>query len=95
MEPIDPQDRLQVSPEVLFTQVGDEAVLLDRNSGVYYSLDPVGTLVWAEIVRGETLYGIQLAVNSQFSADLDVIWADLLALLTDLKAKGLVTILRS
>ena len=95
MVPITPQDRLHVSPSVLFSQVGDEAVLLDRDSGVYYALDVVGAMVWAAIVAGEPLGGIQLTVHRQFSVDLDVIWADLSALVSDLKAKGLVTALGS
>lgn len=95
MEPITPQSRLEPSPDVLFSQVGDEAVLLDQKSGVYYSLDPVGTMVWTGIVGGESLGGIQLTVNERFSVDSDVIWADLVALVADLTAKGLVMFVRS
>ena len=94
MEPITPETRLRPNPEVLFSLVGDEAVLLNRDSGIYYSLDRVGTLVWAEIIAGAPLGHIQLTVFRQFSVAFDVVWADLAALVSDLTAKGLVTILR-
>jgi hypothetical protein len=94
MDAISRNSRLKAAPDVLFSQVGDESVLLDLASGTYYSLDPVGTLVWAEIARGETAGGIHLCLIGQFSEDSDVIWADLVALITDLTAKGLVTIQR-
>jgi hypothetical protein len=94
MEPITPETRLKPSPDVLFSQVGDEAVLLNRASGIYYSLDRVGTLVWAEIVAGAPLGHIQSTVLRQFSVAFDVVWADLAALVSDLAAKGLVTVLR-
>ena len=94
MEPLTGQARVQVSADVLFSQVGDEAVLLNLKSGVYYSLDPVGTLVWTKIARGERLGDVQKALFEQFTVDSDVIWADLATLVTDLTAKGLITILQ-
>ena len=95
MEPITPLSRVQIDPDVLFSQVGDEAVLLNLKSGVYYSLDVVGALVWAEIAAGKPLGGIQESLTEQFAVTSDVIWADLTTLVEDLKAKGLVTVLQA
>lgn len=93
MEPITPLTRIQPSPDVLFSQVGDESVLLNVQSGVYYSLDRVGTVVWSGISGGESLGEIQAALERRFAAEIDVIWADLKALVSDLRANGLVTVL--
>jgi hypothetical protein len=94
MEPLTGHARAKASSDVLFSQVGDEAVLLNLKSGVYYSLDKVGSLIWAQIAQGKALGEIQMSLFEQFAADSDVIWADLAALVTDLAAKGLVTIKR-
>ncbi len=94
METITPEIRLKPNPDVLFSLVGDEAVLLNRNSGIYYSLDRVGTLVWAEILAGAPLGDVRSTVVRQFCVDFGVAWSDLAALVSDLTSKGLVTILR-
>lgn len=93
MEPLTPRTRIQSSPDVLFSQVEDESVLLNLRSGVYYSLDRVGTLIWSRIAAGESLGNIQAALRGQFEADSDVIWADLTSLVSDFGANGLITVL--
>ena len=91
MEPITTRTRVQASPDVLFSQVGDEAVLLNLKSGVYYSLDRVGALIWAGVAGGGTLGEVHASLNQQFAVDSDILWSDLAALLADLSANGLVT----
>ena len=39
-------DQITVSPEVLFQEVGGEAVLLDLASESYFGLDDVGMRIW-------------------------------------------------
>jgi hypothetical protein len=93
-EPVTAQTRVQAGSDLLFSRVGDESVLLNLKSGVYFSLDPVGTLVWAEIIQGKALGEVQRSLFEQFAVDSDVIWADLVALVTDLVARDLVTLKR-
>jgi len=93
MEPITPQTRLQPSPDVLFSRVGDEAVLLNLASGVYYSLDRVGALVWETMAGGGSLGDVQGTVYRQFSVEHDVLWADISVLVDDLHRNGLVSVL--
>jgi len=95
MATITPLTRMQASPDVLFSPVGDEAVLLNVRSGVYYVLDRVGALVWTGIAGGEPLGEIQLSLHRQFEAEPDVIWADLAGLAEELTANGLVVITAS
>lgn len=37
---------IQISPNVLFQEIGGEAVLLDLNSEAYFGLDKIGTRIW-------------------------------------------------
>ena len=90
MDALTPQTRIQAAPDVLFSPIGDEGVLLDLKSGVYYSLNAVGASVWKWGVGGRSLGEIQTALHEDFSVDLDVLWADVLALTTDLVQNGLV-----
>ena len=41
------ETRVSVPNEVLFRQLGDEAVVLDLRSGRYYGLDEVGFRMWS------------------------------------------------
>ena len=41
-----------IPEDVVHRMVGDEAVLLQLDSGVYYGLDPVGSRIW-ELLEGE------------------------------------------
>ena len=37
---------LRPNPDIIFTVVDEEAILLEQNSGKYYSLNHVGTRMW-------------------------------------------------
>jgi hypothetical protein len=40
------------SPDVVFENFGDEVILLNLQSGRYYSLDPLGMLYWEYLSQG-------------------------------------------
>ena len=40
---------IRVAGEVVATDLGDEAAILNLKDGVYYGLDPVGARVWSLI----------------------------------------------
>jgi len=46
---------LKRADNVTFETVADEAILIDMNSGTYFSLDEVGTLFWEKLDGGQTL----------------------------------------
>ena len=47
--------RLSVPPHVMSRLVGDETVLLDLESGLYFGLDGVGKRIWEVVSEGKTL----------------------------------------
>lgn len=78
------------SDDVLFQQVGGEAVLLDLASEQYFGLDPVGTRIW-ELLDGQTSLGsIHSVLCAEYDADGARIGDDLLALAGALAQAGLV-----
>ena len=78
------------SPEVMFQEVGGEAVLLDLASEQYFGLDPVGTRIWSLIDGEAPLARIHATLCSEFDAEPGRIGDDLLALARALAEAGLV-----
>ncbi len=82
--------RITRSDEVLFQEVGGEAVLLDLASEQYFGLNPVGTRIWDLLGEHATLAPIAEALAREFDADSACISRDLVSLISDLLAAGLV-----
>jgi hypothetical protein len=83
---------VRVNDDVLFQELQGEAVLLKLNSGSYFGLDPVGTRIWHLIVAKEELVEVARSIVAEFDVSEEQCAADLLALVTTLENRGLVTI---
>ena len=74
---------------VVFTRSGESALLLDPDSGNYFSLTEVGARIW-ELCDGEhTLDEIAGALAGEYDAAPETIQADARELLAELAAEGL------
>jgi len=83
---------LRRSDDVLFQEVGGEAVLLDLASEQYFGLDPVGTRIW-ELLDGQTaLEQVHATLCAEYQADTQRVGDDLLALARALADAGLVRV---
>ena len=80
------------SSEVLFQEVGGEAVLLNLASEQYFGLDPVGTRIWALLAESAQLRAVHARLCEEFDADADLIAADLITLTQALAGAGLVKV---
>jgi len=80
------------SDEVLFQEVGGEAVLLDLASEQYFGLDPVGTRIWQLIGEGQTLQSIGDTLCAEYAAEPERIRSDLVTLVDQLASAGLVKV---
>ena len=72
--------------------VGEETVILDLESGTYFSLDSVGGRVWELIQSGKSLKQICDVLIEQYDASREVLERDVLALAHDLVEKKLVSV---
>lgn len=89
--PLTPGDVCSRRPDVVWSAVDGEAVLLDLAGGYYFSLNRVGAVIW-ELLDGErTLGAVQQAVCGRFEAAPETVWADLEALVQRLCAGKLAT----
>ena len=67
-----------------------EAVVLDFKSGMYYGLEEVGASIWKLIAEPRTVGEICDALAAEYEVAPQVCESDVIALLAELAAKGLV-----
>jgi len=84
--------RLRRSDQVLFQNMGGDAVLLDLSSETYFGLNAVGTRVWELLPQRDNLAAVHQTLCEEFDAMPATIERDLLALATQLAQAGLVTV---
>jgi hypothetical protein len=72
--------------------VADEMVLLDLESGVYFTLNAVGSLVWAGLEQRAPLETILSQVVDAFEVEDEVASSDIAEYVASLMALGLVEI---
>ena len=87
---MDPSTRLQRSPNATFQVVADEAILIHLHTGVYYSLNEVGTVFWELLDGQRTLADCAAQIASEYNAPPEVILADLQELAGELAKEDLV-----
>jgi hypothetical protein len=80
-----------VQQSIAAQPVGDELVLLNLESGIYYSLNPVGACVWSGLLEGKTRAEIVEDILGEFDVTREQAMADVDAFLEKLGAWGLIT----
>ena len=78
-------------PACLATSLGDEVIVLNLESGVYYGLNPVAACVWNRISSPRSLADLVAAVEDEFDTEDRDIEGDVRRLLDTLCGHGLVT----
>jgi hypothetical protein len=69
-----------------------EVVILDMKDGIYYGLNAVGARIWTLLEEPRSVAEIHQTLLDEYDIDPDVCETQLLTLLTDLAAHGLVEI---
>ncbi len=82
---------LRVSDQVIFKPVGDEMVLLDFQSGMYYGLDPVGARIWQLLASERSLGDIVETILGEYDVAREEVERDIDRLVEELERRGLVT----
>ncbi len=83
-------DRVSIPDGVMAREVGEQTVILDLASGMYFGLDEVGTYAWRLLEQGRTLEEVCVAMASAYEASRDEIERDLLELVGQLEGRNLV-----
>ena len=81
--------QLTVPPQVMSRLVGDETVLLDLASGIYFGLDGVGKRIWESVSEGNNLGQAVAIIVAEYDVDEDQAQTDVIEFASDLVARGL------
>ena len=84
-----PDTRLSIPPQVMSRLVGDETVLLDLKSGIYFGIDGVGKRIWESVADGHTVGETVAAIVSEYAVDEDQAQADVIEFAGNLLERGL------
>jgi hypothetical protein len=84
--------RVRPAHDVLFRQLGGEAVLLNLATGSYFGLNEVGARVWTLAVGGENLAAALAILRTEYDASEERLRADLLALVEELLGDELLVV---
>ncbi len=85
--------RIRVGGQIVFRELGEELVLLNLQTGVYFGLDPVGTRVWGMLDAAPSLQRVLDVLLGEYEVEPDRCQSDLLELVAALRANRLVEVL--
>lgn len=87
-----PDAILEGEDEVVFRDLGGEAVILHLGTATYFGLNEVGTRVWQLLGERLSLDAVCARLAEEFDAPRERIDADVAALVSQLVAKGLLRV---
>ena len=82
--------KLAPSDLAVDSQMGEEAVLLNLESGLYFGLDPVGSKIWGHLKQGLAGREICALTVREFGVPQAQVEGDLRSFLADMLESGLV-----
>jgi hypothetical protein len=86
------ETRVGLAEDILFSVLGEEAVLLSLSHGQYFGLDTVGTRFVQLIIEYGRLGAVVQALVQEYEAPRERIWDDLVRLVAELGDQGLVVV---
>ena len=81
--------QLSIPPQVMSRLVGDETVLLDLSSGIYFGVDGVGKRIWDSIAEGRNLGQTAAVIAAEYEVDEVQAETDVIEFTSDLVERGL------
>ena len=89
---IQADQKVTISPEVLFQEVSGETVLLDLSSENYFGLDEIGTRIWEMLNGGASVGEVVDALLEEYDTDRKTLESDVAELLENLAEAGLISL---
>ena len=86
---MDLETRPTIPPQVMSRVVGDDTVLLDLASGMYFGVDGVAKRIWESISEGCNLGETAEVIASEYEVDEAQAEADVLQFVGELMERGL------
>ena len=93
MSRVTQQSAVVASSRQVSSDLGGEAVILHLESGVYFGLNEVGAAIWALLREPKVVGEIEQAILSEFNVDAERCQKDVIALLRQFEADGLIEVI--
>jgi len=84
------RDRVRIPDFIKFQRVDTEMAIVNVDTGAYFGLDEVGTRAWELIGEDGRLHAVAERMLAEFDTEPQRLETDLLRLVDDLLAQGLV-----
>jgi coenzyme PQQ synthesis protein D (PqqD) len=84
------EDAVRLPDDVVAREIDGEAVLLNLSTGIYFGLNKVGSRILTLLQRDGSLRKVAEAIEREYDVERVRLDADLLALVNQLREKGLV-----
>ncbi len=84
--------KVSVPSDVLISELEDESVILNLESGVYFGLDDVGTRMWKVLSESETVQGAYEKLLGEYDVVPETLERDLRDFIDKLSAQGLIEV---
>jgi len=86
-------DVVVASSRQVSSRLGDDTVILELDRGVYFELEPVGSRIWELVAEPTRVSDVRDTILGEYEVDAPQCEADLLALLTEMRSRGLLEVL--
>ncbi|MGC8786910.1 MAG: PqqD family peptide modification chaperone [Anaerolineae bacterium] len=86
------ESKVTLGKEVLFRDLGGEAVFLNLQTGKYYGLDEVSTRIWALLTQYGEVKQVCAALLAEYDVNEERLQEDLLHFIDELVSHGLLQI---
>ena len=80
------------NPDMTYQKVGEEAILINLNTGAYYSLNDTGTLFWELLDGDRSIADCARQIAADYDVEPDIVEEDLIELATDFQKEGLILV---
>jgi hypothetical protein len=78
------------TPSVIFERFADETILINLDAGHYYSMDPIGAVIWALVNRGLAVDRIVELVSAHYAAGTEDVSAGVRAYVARMREEKLI-----
>jgi hypothetical protein len=84
------RDAFGIADDVMWTDLGDEVVILNFDRNLYFGLDRVGALTWKLIADGRTRREVLQTITAEYEISSEQAQQDLDELIGELSQEGLI-----
>lgn len=81
--------RVRIPEDVIHQKVGEEIVLLNLETGIYYGLDPVGTRLWELLLEHRSLQPLFEIMLREYEVSPEELHRDIEQLIEELQERAL------